>query len=298
MTETKATVDNNGLLTGTGWTLANNANFAAVTNPNVPGYYVISNNAPASDLTQVATQNVTPKSGDLNYTVVYASVYSQNTKTINETINYVDTKGNTVAPSTKATPITFLTVTNAQTNATTTYYSTTQTTATLDTNGVPTGSGWTLASSANFAAVVNPNVKGYYVTSNNAPASDLTKVGSQTVMPTSSDLNFTVVYTKNAEPFDHNDNNTPSKPTKPNKPGQPGKPNRPTTQVWPVKPNQPSTPVKPGVPTHMQPTNNGTHTDVATLPKTDEQKSSIGLFAGIVGLLLAGLGFFGLKKRN
>ncbi|MBP5845256.1 adhesin, partial [Lactiplantibacillus plantarum] len=44
----------------------------------------------------------------------------------------------------------------------------------------------------------NPVVKGYTITSNDAPKSDLTSVAVQTVYNNSSDLDFTVVYAKDA----------------------------------------------------------------------------------------------------
>lgn len=87
-----------------------------------------------------------------------------------------------------------MTVTNPVDNTTTTYYSTKAKTATLDDNGVPTEAGWTKADSTDFAEVVNPEVDGYKVISNDAPNSDLTSVAIQTVDNTSDDLNFTVVY--------------------------------------------------------------------------------------------------------
>jgi LPXTG-motif cell wall-anchored protein len=130
---------------------------------------------------------------------VYAPAYTTTTKTVNETINYVDQDGNELTTKQTATPITFLTVTNPLDGSTVVYYSTTTTDTTLDQEtGVPTTAGWTKASSADFAEVKNPTIAGYTVTSNDAPNSDLTKVGAQAVNPDAKDLNFTVVYTKNA----------------------------------------------------------------------------------------------------
>ncbi|WP_311408649.1 lectin-like domain-containing protein, partial [Liquorilactobacillus uvarum] len=193
-TATTAELDADGVPTGTAWTKANSAAFAEVANPVVGGYQVISNDAPASDLTKVANQTVNNKSGDLAYTVVYAPAYTQASKTVNETIKYVDQAGKEVAKSATATPITFVTVTNPVDKTTTTYYSTTATTTTLDKNGVPTEAGWTKADSADFAEVANPVVAGYQVISNDAPDHDLTKVSAQTVNSTSEDLAYTVVY--------------------------------------------------------------------------------------------------------
>ena len=135
------------------------------------------------------------KAGD-NGTViyVYAPAYTQTSKTISETIKYTDQDGKEVAIGYTADPITFVTVTNPVDNTTTTYYSTKAKTATLDDNGVPTEAGWTKADSTDFAEVVNPEVDGYKVISNDAPNSDLTSVAVQTVYTNSSDLDFTVVY--------------------------------------------------------------------------------------------------------
>lgn len=70
---TDSTLDKEtGIPTASGWIKANSANFAEVFNPTVDGYKVISNDAPHSDLTKVATQTVNSTSEDLNFTVVYA----------------------------------------------------------------------------------------------------------------------------------------------------------------------------------------------------------------------------------
>ncbi|WP_280990914.1 mucin-binding protein [Lactiplantibacillus carotarum] len=139
------------------------------------------------------------KSGD-NGTVIYVYVpaYTATSKTVNETIHYVDQDGKTVAASHTAEPITFLTVTNPVDGSAVVYYSNTTTDVSLDKEtGVPTATGWTKATSADFSEVANPVVKGYTITSNDAPKSDLTSVAVQTVYNNSSDLDFTVVYTKN-----------------------------------------------------------------------------------------------------
>ena len=140
------------------------------------------------------------KSGD-NGTViyVYAPAYTATSKTVNETIHYVDQDGKTVAASHTAEPITFLTVTNPVDGSAVVYYSNTTTDVSLDKKtGVPTATGWTKATSADFSEVANPVVKGYTITSNDAPKSDLTSVAVQTVYNNSSDLDFTVVYVKDA----------------------------------------------------------------------------------------------------
>ena len=145
-----------------------------------------------------ATGTLTKAEDNGTVIYVYAPAYTQTSKTISETIKYIDQDGKEVAKGYTADPITFVTVTNPVDNTTTTYYSTKAKTATLDDNGVPTEAGWTKADSTDFAEVVNPEVDGYKVISNDAPNSDLTNVAVQTVYTNSSDLNFTVVYAKNA----------------------------------------------------------------------------------------------------
>ncbi|EPD25195.1 putative internalin [Lactiplantibacillus plantarum] len=114
-------------------------------------------------------------------------------------INYVDENGHALNTSYTANPIHILTVTNPVDGTTTTYYSTTTTSMELDaTTGKPVDSGWVLGNSQDFDAVTNPQIKGYTVTSTDAPNSDLQHVSAQTVTGDSGDLEFTVVYIKNA----------------------------------------------------------------------------------------------------
>ncbi|MZU91232.1 adhesin [Lactobacillus plantarum] len=129
---------------------------------------------------------------------VYAPAYMTTVKTVNETINYVDESGHALTTKYTANPIHILTVTNPVDGTTTTYYSTTTTATELDaTTGKPVDSGWILSNSQDFDAVTHPKIKGYTVTSTDAPNSDLQHVAAQTVTGDSSDLEFTVVYTKN-----------------------------------------------------------------------------------------------------
>lgn len=140
------------------------------------------------------------QSGD-NGTVIYVYVpeYMAIVKTVNETINYVDENGHALTTSYTANPIHILTVTNPVDGTTTTYYSTITTSIELDaTTGRPVDSGWVLGNSQDFDAVTNPQIKGYTVTSTDAPNSDLQHVSAQTVTGDSGDLEFTVVYIKNA----------------------------------------------------------------------------------------------------
>ncbi|MHB9648948.1 lectin-like domain-containing protein [Weissella paramesenteroides] len=166
----------------------------------IPNYkFVRMDDGTATGAKSLPATGTLTKAGD-NGTViyVYAPAYTQTSKTISETIKYIDQDGKEVAIGYTADPITFVTVTNPVDNTTTTYYSTKAKTATLDDNGVPTEAGWTKADSTDFAEVVNPEVDGYEVISNDAPNSDLTSVAVQTVYTNSSDLDFTVVYAKNA----------------------------------------------------------------------------------------------------
>ncbi|MCD5489270.1 mucin-binding protein, partial [Lactobacillus delbrueckii] len=129
------------------------------------------------------------KNSDFLSFVTYSIVIN---KKVNETINYVDQTGKTVAPSHTANPITFITV-KAWDGATTYYKFGSQENPTLDNAGKPDSS-WIQADNAKFGAIDNPTVNGYKVISTTAPGSDLNSVAIQTVNNTSDDLNFTVVY--------------------------------------------------------------------------------------------------------
>ena len=229
------------------------------------------------------------KAGD-NGTViyVYAPAYTQTSKTISETIKYIDQDGKEVAIGYTADPITFVTVTNPVDKTTTTYYSTKAKTATLDDNGVPTEAGWTKADSTDFAEVLNPEVHGYKVISNNAPNSDLTSVAVQTVHTNSSDLDFTVVYAKNA----------PTKLVNPSQPTTPTKlvnPSQPTTPAKPVNPSQPATPTKP-VQAGQAAATNFVNQRLPQTGETDQQHMTL---SGLLLLAMSSLlGLFGMTKRQ
>ncbi|MCP9334486.1 lectin-like domain-containing protein, partial [Lentilactobacillus hilgardii] len=200
-TATSAKLDpETGVPEGSDWTQADSDDFVSVTNPTLAGYSVISNNAPDSDLVHVASQTVTNTSDDLNYTVVYAPAYTvSSTKTVNETINYVDQKGKTIANSYTATPITFITITNPVDGTQTVYYSTTESgQPTLDNNGVPVGD-WTRGNSTDFAAIINPSVIGQHVVSTTDPSNDLTQTTVKSIDSNSDNFDFTVTYTPNQE---------------------------------------------------------------------------------------------------
>ncbi|EHS83650.1 mucin-binding protein [Lactiplantibacillus plantarum] len=142
------------------------------------------------------------QSGD-NGTVIYVYVpeYMDIAKTVNETINYVDENGHALTTNYSVNPIHILTVLNPAygKRLTTLHIPTITTSIELDaTTGRPVDSGWVLGNSQDFDAVTNPQIKGLTVTSTDAPNSDLQHVSAQTVTGDSGDLEFTVVYTKNA----------------------------------------------------------------------------------------------------
>lgn len=244
----------------------------------IPNYkFVRMDDGTATGAKSLPATGTLTKAGD-NGTViyVYAPAYTQTSKTISETIKYIDQDGKEVAIGYTADPITFVTVTNPVDNTTTTYYSTKAKTATLDDNGVPTEAGWTKADSTDFAEVVNPEVDGYKVISNDAPNSDLTSVAVQTVYTNSSDLDFTVVYAKNA-------------PTKPVDPSQP------TTPIKPINPSQSTTPAKPVQAGQAAATN---FVD-QRLPQTDETDQRHMTLSGLLLLAMSSLlGLFGMTKRQ
>ena len=221
-----------------------------------------------------ATGTLTKAEDNGTVIYVYAPAYTQTSKTISETIKYIDQDGKEVAKGYTADPITFVTVTNPVDNTTTTYYSTKAKTATLDDNGVPTEAGWTKADSTDFAEVVNPEVDGYKVISNDAPNSDLTNVAVQTVYTNSSDLDFTVTYTKNAPTI------TTGNPSQPSNATNNGVINTSTNTGSKV--------------------NNGA-VNSPELPQTGENNSQsqtmsfIGILLAMFGSLL---GFLGIKKRR
>ncbi|GKT02896.1 MucBP domain-containing protein [Furfurilactobacillus entadae] len=258
----------------------------------------------------VLANPVVKGSNDVVY--VYESNYSiTNTKTIHETINYLDTDKNVVAPQQVAQPITFMTVHNSGDNTDTVYYSATATSGTIDpATGIPTGSDWTKGDSATFAAVQNPTVTGDHVISNDAPSSDLTQVSGQTVTSTSADGVYTVVYAKDdttpSNPDTPGTPSTPTTPTNPVTPSTPAAPQTPSTLVGPATPKTPGVKntVTPGTPvmTAAKPAPKVTLTaspKQATLPETDatEQPASMGIIAMILGLFSA-LGLIGGLKRK
>ncbi|MDD7120886.1 MAG: MucBP domain-containing protein [Limosilactobacillus reuteri] len=120
-----------------------------------------------------------------------------NNKKVNETINYVDQTGKTVAPIHTANPITFITV--KAWDGTTTYYKFgSQEDPTLDNAGKPDSS-WIQADNAKFGAIDNPTVNGYHVISTNDPDNNLSQITAKIVTKSSDNLVYKVIYAPNAE---------------------------------------------------------------------------------------------------
>ena len=216
------------------------------------GYKVISNDAPNSDLTSVAVQTVYTNSSDLDFTVVYAKnapTITTESKTINETIHYVYKDGTTAHDDYVAKPVEF-----------------TREVSTDAVTGEKTYGSWSADQS--FAAVTSPVIKGY--------TPDQAEIGAQTVSGDSSDLDFTVVYTKDA----------PTKPVNPSQPTMPAKP---------VNPSQPATPTKPVQAGQAAATN---FVD-QRLPQTGETDQQHMTLSGLLLLAMSSLlGLFGMTKRQ
>ncbi|MCT3487371.1 mucin-binding protein, partial [Lactobacillus delbrueckii] len=119
-----------------------------------------------------------------------------------------------------------------------------------------------------FAAVTSPVIKGY--------TPDQAEIGAQTVSGDASDLDFTVVYTKDA-------------PTKPVNPSQP------TTPAKPVNPSQPATPTKP-VQAGQAAATNFVNQRLPQTGETDQQHMTL---SGLLLLAMSSLlGLFGMTKRQ
>ncbi|MCD5531541.1 LPXTG cell wall anchor domain-containing protein [Lactobacillus delbrueckii subsp. lactis] len=169
-------------------------------------------------------------------------------KTVNETVSYVDQNGHVVAqPHTASVDFTRQVSTDAVT-------------------GEKTYGSWSADQS--FAAVTSPVIKGY--------TPDQAEIGAQTVSGDASDLDFTVIYTKDA-------------PTKPVNLSQP------TTPAKPVNPSQPATPTKPVQAGQAAATN---FVD-QRLPQTDEADQQHMTLSGLLLLAMSSLlGLFGMTKRQ
>ncbi|WP_146106852.1 mucin-binding protein, partial [Limosilactobacillus fermentum] len=131
-----------------------------------------------------------------------------------------------------------------------------------------------------FAAVTSPVIKGY--------TPDQAEIGAQTVSGDSSDLDFTVVYTKDAP-------TKPVNPIQPTTPAKPVNPIQPTTPAKPVNPSQPATPTKPVQAGQAAATN---FVD-QRLPQTGETDQQHMTLSGLLLLAMSSLlGLFGMTKRQ
>ena len=177
---------------------------------------------------------------DLDFTVVYtkdAPTVTTENKTVNETIHYVYKDGTTAHDDYVATPVEF-----------------TRQVSTDAVTGEKTYGSWSADQS--FAAVTSPAIKGY--------TPDQAEIGVQTVSGDASDLDFTVVYAKDA----------PKKP---------------------VNPSQPTTPAK----TVQAGQAAATNFVDQRLPQTDETDQQHMTLSGLLLLAMSSLlGLFGMTKRQ
>ncbi|MGN8846598.1 mucin-binding protein [Lactobacillus amylovorus] len=182
-------------------------------------------------------------------------------KTINEIIHYVYKDGTTAHDDYVAKPVKF-----------------TREVSTDAVTGEKTYGPWTADQS--FAAVTSPAIKGY--------TPDQAEIGSQTVSGDSSDLEFTVVYAKNAP-------TKPVNPSQPTTPTKPVNPSQPTTPTKPVNPSQPTTPTKP-VQAGQAAAINFMNQRLPQTGETDQQHMTL---SGLLLLAMSSLlGLFGMTKRQ
>ncbi|MCS8564390.1 hypothetical protein EFJ78_08575, partial [Pediococcus pentosaceus] len=133
------------------------------------GYQLVSDNYPTNGV--VYNQDGTVQSFEVHLT--HGTTQTSENQTVNETIHYVYKNGGKAADDYQATPLNF--------------------TRTVTTDKVTAGKSygdWVAANGTSFAAVTSPAIKGY--------TPDQAEIGSQTVNGDSTDLEFTVTYTKNA----------------------------------------------------------------------------------------------------
>ncbi|CDI41882.1 mucin-binding protein [Lactobacillus helveticus] len=220
------------------------------------GYELVTDDYPA-DLT--FDNNDTT---DQNFTVhlKHQNIQSTEAKTVTETIHYQGA-GNQTPPD-KTAQVTF-----------------TRQVSTDKVTGEKTYGSWSADQS--FAAVTSPVIKGY--------TPDQAGIGAQTVSGDASDLDFTVIYTKDAPTKPVN----PSQPTMPAKPVQAGQAADRTNRVSPQGAEAERNSV---TPTPKAANNQLAKREAKknNLPQTGEQHTS----AGIIGLLAMVLGFFGLTDHK
>ncbi|MEN2333656.1 mucin-binding protein, partial [Lactiplantibacillus plantarum] len=210
---------------------------------------------------------------DQNFTVhlKHQNIQSTEAKTVTETIHYQGAGNQTPADNTAQVTFTRQVSTDAVT-------------------GEKTYGSWSADQS--FAAVTSPVIKGY--------TPDQAEIGAQTVSGDASDLDFTVVYTKDAptKPVNPSQPTTPTKPVNPSQPTTPTKPvnpSQPTTPAKPVNPSQPTTPTKPVQAGQAAATNFVNQ----RLPQTDETDQQHMTLSGLLLLAMSSLlGLFGMTKRQ
>ncbi|WP_262338552.1 mucin-binding protein [Lactiplantibacillus plantarum] len=210
---------------------------------------------------------------DQNFTVhlKHQNIQSTEAKTVTETIHYQGAGNQTPADNTAQVTFTRQVSTDAVT-------------------GEKTYGSWSADQS--FAAVTSPVIKGY--------TPDQAEIGAQTVSGDASDLDFTVVYTKDAptKPVNPSQPTTPTKPVNPSQPTTPAKPvnpSQPTTPTKPVNPSQPTTPTKPVQAGQAAATNFVNQ----RLPQTDETDQQHMTLSGLLLLAMSSLlGLFGMTKRQ
>ena len=115
-----------------------------------------------------------------------------------------------------------------------------------------------------------------------------------------SDLDFTVVYTKDAptKPVNPSQPTTPAKPVNPSQPTMPAKPvnpSQPTTPIKPINPSQSTTPTKP-VQAGQAAATNFVNQRLPQTGETDQQHMTL---SGLLLLAMSSLlGLFGMTKRQ
>ncbi|MBF7103383.1 mucin-binding protein, partial [Pediococcus pentosaceus] len=198
---------------------------------------------------------------DQNFTVhlKHQNIQSTEAKTVTETIHYQGAGNQTPADNTAQ--VTF-----------------TRQVSTDTVTGEKTYGSWSADQS--FAAVTSPVIKGY--------TPDQAEIGAQTVSGDASDLDFTVIYTKDA----------PTKPVNPSQPTMPAKSvnsSQPTTPAKSVNSSQPTTPAKPVQAGQAAATN---FVD-QRLPQTGETDQQHMTLSGLLLLAMSSvLGLFGMTKRQ
>lgn len=174
----------------------------------------------------------------IHFTHAHGLLSAQHQRTVTETVNYQDQKGNQLATPHKMTL---------------TFNGTGYRDLVTNQNVI---SGWKLANgeedSGSFASVGNPQIKGYHVVAatddqgNDVLDTITNQVKAQTgITHTSPDIQVLVTYA--ADP-------RPTQPTKPSGPVHPTEPTKPVQPTKPVEPTRPAQPTQPVVTEHPEET--------------------------------------------